>query len=103
MFWYDGGVDTRPAWPGRPRRREEEKPMFLMWYDNDRKKQARLKIEEAIERFVEKYGRAPTVVLVNPEEPVEGAPLPVVPRPTVARNFYWVGDEEVEPVALAGD
>ncbi len=76
--------------------------MFLMWYDNDRKKQPSAKIEEAIERFVEKYGRQPTIVLVHPEESVDAAPLPVVPRSTVARNYYWIGDEETEPVALVG-
>jgi hypothetical protein len=77
--------------------------MFLMWYDNDRKKQSSAKIEEAIERFVEKYGRQPSIVLVNPGEPVDAAPLPVVARPTVAKNYFWVGDDEPEPVALAGD
>jgi len=77
--------------------------MYLMWYDNDRKKQPSVKIEEAIERFVEKYGYQPSVVLVNPGEPVDAAPLPIVTRPTVARNFFWVGDEEAAPVAAAGD
>ncbi|MCC6629977.1 MAG: hypothetical protein IT340_21580 [Chloroflexi bacterium] len=77
--------------------------MYLMWYDNDRKKQPGIKIEEAIERFVEKYGHQPTVVLVNPGEPVDAAPLPVVTRPTVARHFFWVGDEEIAPAPVAAD
>lgn len=68
--------------------------MYLMWYDNDRKKQPRLKIEEAAERFVEKYGRQPTIVLVHPDEQISDAGLPVVQRATVGRGYYWLGDEE---------
>jgi hypothetical protein len=77
--------------------------MFLLWYDSDRKKQSSAKIEEAVERFVEKYGRQPSVVLVNPNEPVDAAPLPVVVRPTVGRHSFWVGDEELAPLAATRD
>jgi hypothetical protein len=65
-----------------------------MWYDNDRKKRASIKIDEAVERFVEKYGRQPAVVLVNPGEQVEGVMLPVMARTTVAKDHFWVGDDE---------
>jgi len=75
--------------------------MFLLWYDSDRKKHSSAKIEEAMERFIEKYGHQPTVVLVNPGEPIEAAPLPVVARPTVARHSFWVGDEEIAPLPVA--
>lgn len=76
--------------------------MFLMWYDSDRKKPAGTKIDEGIERFVEKYGHQPTIVLVNPAEPVEGGPLPVITRPTVGRHYFWIGDEEAPTPNLAG-
>ena len=76
--------------------------MFLMWYDSDRKKPAGAKIDEGIERFVEKYGHQPTVVLVNPAEPVEGVPLPVITRSTVGRHYFFIGDEAVPELSLAG-
>jgi hypothetical protein len=34
--------------------------MFLGWYDPDRKKSARLKLAQAIDRYVEKFGETPT-------------------------------------------
>ncbi len=76
--------------------------MFLVWYDNDRKKPASVKIEEAVERFVEKYGRQPAVVLVNPTERVDEVALPVVARPTVGKDQFWLGDQEEAPAELVG-
>ena len=66
--------------------------MFLVWYDNDRKKPASAKIEEAVARFVEKYGRQPAVVLVNPTEHIDEMALPVVARPTVGKDQFWLGE-----------
>lgn len=49
--------------------------MFLGWYDDNGKKAAQTKIEEAIAAYVERFGTAPNVVLVN------------------RRNNFWVGYE----------
>ncbi len=76
--------------------------MFLVWYDNDRKKPVSVKIEEATERFVEKFGRPPAVVLVNPAERVDAISLPVITRPTVGKDQFWLGDQEEAPATLAG-
>ena len=76
--------------------------MYLMWQDSDRKKHARVKIEEAAERFLEKYGRRPAVVLVHPDEQIGEVDLRVVARPTVHKGQYWVGDDlSVEAAAAA--
>ena len=48
--------------------------------------------EEAVERFVEKYGRQPAVVLVNPTERVDEVARPVVARPTVGKDQFWLGE-----------
>ena len=42
--------------------------MFLGWYDPDRKKAPRQKLEEAMERYEEKFGKPARVVLTNPED-----------------------------------
>lgn len=73
--------------------------MFLVWYDNDRKKPVSAKIEEASERFVEKYGQPPAVVLVNPAERIDEIALPVVARPTIGKDHYWLGDQAEAPAA----
>ena len=67
--------------------------MYLMWQDSDRKKQAHVKIEEAAERFLEKYGHRPAVVLVHPDEQVGEVGLRVVARANVHKGQYWVGDD----------
>jgi hypothetical protein len=78
--------------------------MFLGWFDSDRKKPAREKLEEAIERYEEKFGRSPTLVLTNPEEaaalrqpsrayPGEPA-LPIIEANFIARWTYYIGTEK---------
>ncbi len=45
--------------------------MFLGWYDPDKKKPAREKLAEAIERHVEKFGAQPELCLTNAAEAAE--------------------------------
>ncbi len=45
--------------------------MFLGWFDPEKKKPARTKLAEAIERHVAKFGVAPEVCLVNPIDAAE--------------------------------
>ncbi|MGI9254105.1 MAG: hypothetical protein ACR2J8_10180, partial [Thermomicrobiales bacterium] len=77
--------------------------MFMGWYDPDRKKPAREKLEEGIERYAEKFGKPPTVVLTNPEDaealrqpsrayPGEPA-LDIREARYVARWTYYLGME----------
>ena len=76
----------------------------LMWYDDDPKKTIEKKIEQAVARYREKYGRAPNACYVNPDA---GAPagvrhgLRVVPARTIRPNYFWIGVDDSLPAAPA--
>jgi hypothetical protein len=90
---------------------EEEDEMFLGWFDPDRKKSAREKLEEGMERYEEKFGKPPTLVLTNPDDaealrqpsrayPGE-PPLPVIEANFVARWTFYIGTEQDLHTGLA--
>jgi hypothetical protein len=45
--------------------------MFLGWYDPDKKRPARYKLEAAIERYVEKFGGEPQTCLTSAVDAAE--------------------------------
>jgi hypothetical protein len=71
--------------------------MFLGWYDPDRKKPARQKVAEGIERYIEKFGAEPDLVLTSEQDaaelltPAKKTPLPApkLPVRTVAYTPRW--------------
>ncbi len=68
--------------------------MFLIWFDNDRKRPLRVKVEAAMERYQERFGSAPELILLNPaqagmEEAIAG--VPVRTTPLVSRDHFYVG------------
>lgn len=67
----------------------------LLWYDRDPRKSLAQKIEDATQRYVEKFRRRPDTCHVNPgdHQAVE-APLRLVANPLIQRNTLWVGIEE---------
>jgi hypothetical protein len=81
--------------------------MFLGWYDPDKKKPAREKLTEAIERYVEKFGAAPVACLTNPADAEELAAdkkapkLPVRAVSYIPRWTFYVGIEDEPAPALA--
>ena len=85
--------------------------MFLGWYDPDRKKPARLKLAQAIDRYVEKFGETPDLVLTNPVDagdlrsPTKADPgellLSIQEAPYIPRWTFYVGRPEAAPAALA--
>ena len=87
--------------------------MFLGWYDPDRKKSARQKVAEGIERYIEKFGAAPELVLTSELDAAElltpvtkKMPLPALDLPvrTVAyipRWTFYIGREDVAEQAVA--
>jgi hypothetical protein len=85
--------------------------MFLGWYDPDRKKPVRLKLAQAIERYEEKFGHAPDLVLTNPVDagdlrtPTKADPgdpaLPIQEAAYIPRWTFYVGRPEEAPAALA--
>ncbi len=81
--------------------------MFLGWYDPDKKKPARQKLAEAIERYAEKFGAIPETCLTSPAEAAEltadkKAPqLPVRAVAFIPRWTFYVGIEDEPAPALA--
>ncbi len=79
--------------------------MFLGWFDPDKKKPARHKVEEAVERYVEKFGGAPVACLTSVADAAEltadaKTPDLVVKGVTFIPRFtFYVGVED-EPVEL---
>jgi alkanesulfonate monooxygenase SsuD/methylene tetrahydromethanopterin reductase-like flavin-dependent oxidoreductase (luciferase family) len=84
--------------------------MFLGWYDPDRKKPARAKLAEAIERYVEKFGRSPRFCLTSAQDAAELAepsrkfpgdlPVAVQARSYIARWTYYIGEDAGETYAV---
>jgi len=77
--------------------------MFLGWFDDTPKKPVTQKIEEAVERYVAKFGSAPNVCLVNVENVAAISGVDVRPVEYVRPNHFWVGRDEslVQPVETA--
>ena len=81
--------------------------MFLGWYDPDKKKPAREKLAEAIERYAEKFGAAPEACVTSPTDAAELAAdakaptLPVRAANYIPRSTFYVGVEDEPAAALA--
>ena len=77
--------------------------MFLGWYDPDRKKPARAKLADAIERYEEKFGRVPRFCLTSPQDAAELAepsrkfpgelPVAIQSRSYIARWTFYIGED----------
>ena len=68
--------------------------MFLLWYDDTKKKPAEEKILEGVRRYIERFGETPNVCLVHPSEAVSAQGLMIRPTAYVRPNNYWIGVEE---------
>lgn len=76
--------------------------MFLAIYDPDKKKPARQKLQEAIDRYTEKFAHAPRFCLTSPQDAVDLSeptrnhpgelPVQVQARGYIARWTFYVGD-----------
>jgi hypothetical protein len=85
--------------------------MFLGWYDPDRKKPARAKLADAIERYEEKFGRTPRFCLTSPQDAAELAEpsrkfpedltVTVQSRTYIGRWTFYIGEDADEPPAQA--
>lgn len=68
--------------------------MFLMWYDDDRKKSATDKISDALAAYEKRWGSRANVVLVNPADLGEAPKqVSVRPQPFIQRSNFYVGFE----------
>ena len=70
--------------------------MYLGWFDDNGKKAAETKIEEAIAAYQQRFGTAPNVVLVNRDEDAPATVQGVCVRVEgyIRRNNFWVGRTE---------
>ena len=71
--------------------------MFLVWYDNDRKRKLEEKVAQAAERYTERFGAAPEIVLLNPAQAGEietVAGIPVRTTSLVLPNHVYIGADE---------
>lgn len=71
--------------------------MYLAWYDPDRKRALHLKLADACAAYAEKFGHAPSLVLlcqgdleeIKQEQLTPGVELKAVPF--LSRNTFYVG------------
>ena len=68
--------------------------MFLGWFDDTPKKSVTEKIEEAVERYVAKFGETPNVCLVNAANLTTYNGLVMKSVDYVRPNHFWVGRDE---------
>lgn len=69
-------------------------PRYLVWYDDTKTTPPARRITDGASRYVDRFGRAPNVVLVNPrdaETPAAG--MRVVPVARIEPNTYQFGYE----------
>ena len=74
--------------------------MFLGWFDDTRKKDPREKIEEAVERYVAKFGDQPELCLLNAADVTKFDGLEIKVVDYVRPNHFWVGRADT-PDAIA--
>ncbi|HEX2910424.1 MAG TPA: hypothetical protein VH186_06415 [Chloroflexia bacterium] len=72
--------------------------MYFVWYDDNPGKTVGAKIDEAILRFKERYGRTPDICMLN--ETIQPADyvttlaargVRVMAARNVPRDYFWVG------------
>lgn len=71
--------------------------MFLGWFDDTPKKATQDKLAEALERYGEKFGDQPNLVLVNAKDAIEYPGLEVRTVEYVRPNHFWIGKREALP------
>ena len=71
-------------------------PWGLLWYDAAKWRTLEEKVQQAAERYVEKYGRRPNTCFVHPEDlgdrVVKVKDCKVIASPTVLRYHFWIGE-----------
>ncbi len=79
--------------------------MGLLWFDNDPRRDLALKVQDAANRYREKFGSTPNACYVNQGELTgtdlvvalggkPGQTLRVMPARNVLPHHFWVGFEE---------
>lgn len=80
----------------------------MLWFDNDPKTSLDVKIHQAAEYYLHKYGRTPDLCIVNPKslpaseaqnEPLMSGRILVQAQRTVLPHHMWIGVDEKLPAA----
>ena len=71
--------------------------MFLGWFDDTPKKATADKLEEAIERYLMKFGESPDLCLVNQKDLVAREDIDIRVVEYVRPNHFWIGKAESLP------
>jgi hypothetical protein len=72
----------------------------MLWFDNDPRTTLNLKIQKAVDYYRKKYGKLPTLCLVNPSMMEQGKKqmdvdkLTVRPYRPVMPGHFWIGVED---------
>jgi hypothetical protein len=73
--------------------------MYFVWYDDNPKKAVAAKIDEAVLRYKQKFGKSPSICKLNEKtqskELVEGqiAGVKVQSAKNIPQNYFWIGNE----------
>src|SRR5690348_5713912 len=73
----------------------------LLWFDDDAKRKVVEKLDEAAERYAERFGVRPTLAHLNPVQ-AEGLAhrrLRICGDPGLRRNYFLIGVDEAEAPA----
>ncbi|MDQ5825310.1 MAG: hypothetical protein M3441_14045 [Chloroflexota bacterium] len=76
--------------------------MFLGWFDDTPKKSTADKLEEAVERYLAKFGEKPDLCLVNQKDATTYKGLDVRVVEYVRPNHFWVGKASALPGGVGG-
>jgi hypothetical protein len=68
--------------------------MYLGWFDDNPKKTAATKIDEAIAAYVNRFKHRPSIVLTNEADRVDVTGVTVRSEGYIRRNNFWVGITE---------
>lgn len=86
----------------------------LLWYDGDPKRRLEDKIERAVERYREKYGRWPNTCYVHPQAVGERTDkelrlayhvrnrqsmIQVLSAPNILLHHFWLGEAKRRPAS----
>ncbi len=76
--------------------------MYFVWYDDNPKKAVNAKIDEAVLRYKQKFGTAPSVCKLNENMQPQGeaalndgqvAGVKVETAKNIPQNYFWIGNE----------
>lgn len=79
-----------------PGRKRNAMRVGMLWFDGNTGMQVEQRVERAASYYREKYGRRPTLCLVNPDLEAAGLPAQVGEvelraLDTVLPNHFWIG------------